>query len=119
MLQQFKPGSVQFGFIAGPKGYIVTENDFCHQVRALSENIELRISMPWEATDEQRTFQTFTISEIREIAQPVPSLREWAHYWGIKARNADNYKDFLRSVREIGLNPKDMPAWAEDDRPKT
>jgi hypothetical protein len=116
-LKQFKPGSVMFGFVAGPKGYIVTENDFCHQVRALSENIELRIGMPWEATDEQSTFQTFTISEIREAAEPVSLLREWAHYWGIKTRIADNYRELLKSMREIGLDTKSMPKWGEDDRP--
>lgn len=119
MLKQFKPGSMTFGFIEGPGGYIVTENDFCHQVRSLNENIELRIRMPWDADDSNLpAFQTFTRDEIRAAATPIPSLREWAHYWGIKDRVAGNYRDFLDSTEKIGLSKQDMPKWGDDDRAK-
>lgn len=118
-LQQFAAGNYSYGFIEGPKGYIVTETDFCHQVRTLNENIEMRIRMPWEAADDLLAFQCFTLDQLRELAQPIPCYRKWAHYWGIKARIAGNYQEFLASMREIGLATGDMPKWGEEPKDQT
>lgn len=114
-LRQFKAGNYRYGFIEGPLGYIVTENDFCHQVRSLNENIELRAYAPWECDGtELRGFQVFTVAQIREIAAPIPSYREWAHYWGIKSRVGANYNDFLKSLLEVGVDARAMPKWGEE-----
>jgi|SRR5687768_17018145 len=116
-LRQFDAGKRNLGFIEGPAGYIVTENDFCHQVRSLAENIELRIRMPWEAEQENLpAFQVFTLEQIREMATPVTSFREWVHYWGIKARIRSNYEELLDSMREIGADPRTMPGWGQEPK---
>ena len=113
-LRQFKVGSYTYGFIAGPCGYIVTEDDFCHQVRTLNENIELRSRFPWETNSDAPVFQTLTLDQIREMVQPIPSFRMWAHYWGIKWRVAANYNFFLKSLLEIGVNPRALPKWGDE-----
>ena len=103
MLQKLNAGKYR-GFAEGAEGYIVTDNDFVHQVRALSENIELRMAQPWE--DVELKFKTFDLASLRTLAEPIPSFRSWAHYWGIKGRVADNYRELLKSMRGIGAEDR-------------
>jgi hypothetical protein len=81
-LMSFIVGNQKYGVLVGKFGYIVTENDFCYQVRSLNENIELRASWSYEPYQ----FELLTLPEIQARAIPITSYREWAHYWGIKAR---------------------------------
>lgn len=112
-LMQFTIGKRTYGFVEGPDGYIVTENDFCHFVRSLNENIELRAYAPWEEKG-AKTFEILTREQIRAMLLPIPSYREWVHYWGIKPRIASNYNDFKASMREIGLSTDHMPKFGDE-----
>lgn len=110
-LQQFVLGKRSYGLIVGPGGYIVTENDFCHQVRPLNEPTDLRDDL-W--TNSEPHYQRVTPEEMKAKATAVTSYRGWAHYWGIKQRIAMNYAEFLKSMREIGLPIGDMPKFGEE-----
>lgn len=114
MLKQFTAGTTKYGFVEGSKGYIVSDNDFCHQVRTLSENIELRTRTVFEEGGER--FQVFTVAELREIAEPIKSFFHWAHYWGIKSRVGANYHGLLTSMREIGASVNGMPKFGEEPK---
>lgn len=110
-LMRFDVGSQSYGVIAGTLGYIVAANDFRYQVRTLNENIELRANWNFEKPPQ---FQVLTLSEIRAIARPITSYREWAHHWGIKHRIKRNYEDMARHAVDLGADISTMPEWGED-----
>lgn len=110
MLQQFNAGQCRYGLIEGSEGYIVTETDFCHEALPLNKPVVLD-------TVRNEQYQVFTLEEIRLLASPVTSFREWAHYWGIKDRIERNYRLLLNSMRDIGADVSQMPAWGEEVEP--
>lgn len=109
-LLQFMAGPMSQGFVEGPFGYLVADTDFCYSARGLRENIDLRITWAWE----ERRCHLFTLDELRAVATPITSFREWGHYWGIKGRIAANYRDFLKAMESIGADVSDMPKWGEE-----
>lgn len=110
-LVQFDVGERNYGLVVGRRGYIVTENDFCHQVRPLNEPTDLRDDWSF---GESPGYQRVSLAEMLAKATPILSYRKWAHYWGIKSRIAANYNELLRSMREIGADREGMPRFGEE-----
>lgn len=110
-LQQFNAGpNRNFGFIAGPKGFIVTENDFCHHVYRNDQEAELNTADAFKPP----VYVGFSRVAIESMVRPIESYRQWAHYWGIKSRIAANYYEFWRSMKAIGLTTDHMPKFGEE-----
>lgn len=114
MIKQVRVGDRTYGFVSGPAGFIVSNDECIHGVHGPDETADLNVGKAWEPE-----YKTFTMPELVALAGPDLSMREWVHYWGIKARMAANYALLLKSMREIGLDTKSMPKWGEDDRPKS
>lgn len=114
ILSEFNAGARNFGFVEGPNGYIITENDFVHSVFGLNEPADLNTAA-WGTFG--REYKTFSLADIRPLARPVTSFRKWAHYWGIKPRIHSNYCELLASMKEIGADTTGMPEWGEESAP--
>ena len=111
MIKQIRPGDREYGFVSGPAGFIVSNDECIHSIYALDESADLNIGKAWEPE-----YKSFTLPELTALAGPDLSMFDWVHYWGIKQRMAGNYAGLLKSMREIGLDTKSMPKWGEDDR---
>lgn len=114
MIKRIKVGEREYGFAEGPSGFIVSNDECIHSVYGLDESAELNVGPVFEVQ-----YEPFTLQQLRDRCSVNPlSMFEWVHYWGIKQRMAGNYALLLKSMREIGLNTKNMPKWGADDRPK-
>ena len=121
-IQQFTVGASNFGLLAAEDGrFIITRNDFVHGLYKADEKADINlggVQLVQENSSERigEIWEEFTLSQLQAIATPIPSLWEWAHYWGIKERVARNYRLLLASMRELSINMSDMPEWGADDR---
>lgn len=99
MLKKITLGHRSYGFAVGPKGFIVSNNEFIHGIYELDQVAPLNTGKPFEPKYEQ-----FTLADLSAADSAPLSMREWGHYWGIKPRMAGNYALLLKSMREVGLD---------------
>lgn len=88
---------IKLGLIVGKTHHVLTESDFRHGV------------LPNEETAE------FLAQKEMAASNPVRVV-DFGHCFGIKARVEKNYRLLLESMREIGVDPGDMPEWSKDAR---
>ena len=89
---------------------VITNCELLHWVNNGMETDNIRVNDEWRNTK----YHEFTTEELRLATGEVVNIPAWGHYWGIKARMAGNYAMLLDSMREIGADVSDMPAWPRD-----
>lgn len=89
------------GILFAPDGrYIAVECDFVHTIQAPDDNLYIGDN------DGVSVYMT----EIKSSWTPTEFMN-WAHYWGIKSRVRTNYRMFLDSCKEIGIDTSTFPEW--------
>ena len=84
--------------VGGTRGYIITEDDFCHVIVKSQETTMIGVGVE------------VSVEELTKCLGEEVDVRRWGHYFGIKARVEQNYLKFQKSLKKIGAKVE-LPEW--------
>ncbi len=108
MIKTFTFNTQNFLIITGENGYIISENDFCHEICVNDERQVF--TLPDGSTI------NFRLDEMLNQNNDIVDISKFGHYWGIKSRVHENYNLLLKSMLEIKADDTEfclMPAWGK------
>jgi hypothetical protein len=102
-LQTFKVGEARYGIVSNGERAIISEPDFCHIVELNNGFVLLG--------GDNGSRHTLLVKDLLARAEPITSMKDFGHYWGIKPRVKQNYLGLLATMKELGIPTDDMPEW--------
>lgn len=96
----------KYGIVFGESKFIVTNTEFIHAIYANNEDATLNSGYP------NHREESFMVGDLYTLSTDDMNLASFGHYWGIKDRMARNYSLLLKSMKEIGVDTKDMPEFS-------